>query len=339
MSACVETMFYVGATPWHGEGNKIEGDKKLNISEGITSAGLDWNVSIQPLVTTKRAQELIDYTHGSLPDDYDPPTIEPDVDHNAVVRSNDNRVLGVVGPRYTPLQNIKAFEWFQPFLDAKTCSLHTAGSLYGGKKIWVLAELNNKPTEIVKGDEIAKFIMLSNSHDGTTSVRVGFTPIRVVCANTLAMAHNNNNSKLLRLRHSSQLIKNLDEVRDIMNLANQEFETTAEKYKWLATRHINTKDLIKYVKVILDVDLNKTDTELPTRTQNTINKVVELCLTGRGNNTPQTVGTYWAAYNGVTEYLNHIQGRNVSNRLDTLWFGVNAAKNKKALDLALEMAV
>jgi len=339
MPAVVETMFYVGQVPWHGEGTKIDSAHKLNISEGIKSAGLDWDVSIEPLVTVKQAQYLVDFTHGSLEEDFDPPTVEPNVDHNAVVRSKDNIVLGVVGPRYTPLQNIKAFEWFQPFLDAETCSLHTAGSLYGGKKVWVLAELNKDPLEIVKGDEVSKFIMLSNSHDGTTSVRVGFTPIRIVCANTLAMAHNSKNSKLLRLRHSSQLIKNLDEVRDIMNLANQEFETTAEKYKWLATRHISSADLVKYVKIILDVDTTKPENDLPTRTKNNINKVIDLCIRGKGNSTPQTIGTYWAAYNGVTEYLNHIQGRNVSNRLDTLWFGINATKNKKALDLALEMAV
>ena len=338
MPAVVETMFYVGQTPWHGEGTKIDSTKKLNISEGIINAGLDWDVSLEPLVTVKRAQAAVDYTHGELEKNYDLPTVEADVDSRAVIRNTDNSILGVVGPQYTPLQNLQAFNWFQPFLDAETCSLHTAGSLYNGKKVWVLAELNNDPMEIVKGDEISKFILLSNSHDGSTAVRVGFTPIRVVCANTLAMAHHNSSSKLLRIRHSSQLYKNLNEVREIMNLANQEFETTAEKYKWLATRKINGADLVKYVKILLDVDPNKVNDDLPTRTVNNITRIIDLCLNGMGNKNTPAAGTYWAAYNGISEYLNHKQGRNTSNRLNNLWFGTNLAKNKQALDLAIEMA-
>ena len=120
-------------------------------------------------------------------------------------------MLGVVGPRYTILQNQDAFKWFQPFLEAKEAALHTAGSLRGGSRIWVLAKLNREPLVIAQGDEVEKYLLLSHSHDGSLAVRVGFTPIRVVCQNTLSMAHNADASKLIRFKHTKDIHENLAE--------------------------------------------------------------------------------------------------------------------------------
>ena len=127
------------------------------------------------------------------------------VEHKAVRRKTDGKVLGVVGPKYHVLQNRDAFRWFEPFLAAKEAALNTAGSLAEGSRIWVLAKLNRAPLVIAQGDEIEKFILLSHSHDGRLAVRVGFTPIRVVCANTLALAHKKDASNLIRLKHTKDL--------------------------------------------------------------------------------------------------------------------------------------
>jgi hypothetical protein len=112
MPANVETMFYTGATPWHGLGEKLE--DAPTISEAIEKSGLDWEVGVKDLVTT---------------DGYDVPA-------KATYRKSDDAILGVVGPRYVPLQNKDAFEWFQPFVDSGECSLHTGGSLSGGQKVF-----------------------------------------------------------------------------------------------------------------------------------------------------------------------------------------------------------
>ena len=230
MPANVESMFYTGAEPWHGLGEKLE--EAPTISEAINKSGLDWEVGVKDLVTT---------------DGYDVPA-------KATYRKSDNSILGVVGPRYVPLQNKDAFEWFQPFVDAGECSLHMGGSLSGGQKVWALAQLNRDPSEIVKGDEVQKFILLSNSHDGTTAIRVGYTPIRVVCVNTLAFAHSHKQSNLLRIRHTKSAQTNLDNVRDIMDNINAQFEATAEQFRFLASRDFNQADVRKYVKVLLNVD-------------------------------------------------------------------------------------
>ena len=222
-------------------------------------------------------------------------------------------------------------------IDSGDMRLHTAGSLRGGERVWVLCQLGLENTEIVPNDEIAKFALLSNGHDGKLAVHFGFTPIRVVCANTEAMARSSKASKLIRIRHHRFVKNNVEKLRDIMNLADQEFEATAEQYRFLASKQINAADLHKYVKIVLDVHQQEED-ELSTRTKNIIGKVEEFFLLGKGNDMPGVNGTYWAAYNGVTEYLNYEKGRTNENRMDSLWFGQNGNLSQKALDTAVALA-
>jgi phage/plasmid-like protein (TIGR03299 family) len=240
--------------------------------------------------------------------------------------------MGTVGPKYRILQNSEAFKFFQSWLDTKEIALHTAGSVFDGKKVWVLAQITKDPLmDIVKDDSVAKFLLLSNGHDGTTSVRVGFSPIRVVCANTLRMAHHN--GQLIRLIHSRQLQNNLADIKQTINLINQEFETTAEQYKYLATRHINAADLKKYVKVVLDV--KEDDKDIKTRQANIITDIVNM-MDAPEQQIVGVRGTYWAAYNAINGYFNHKYGRNDNNRLNNMWFGKG---DNFALKTALELAV
>jgi phage/plasmid-like protein (TIGR03299 family) len=312
MPAAVEKMMFVGATPWHGLGNQL--DEAPSIGEAITAAGLDWEVGLKDLQTVD----------GVL------------VSHRATYRKTDGSILGVVGPRYIPLQNQDAFDWFQPFLDAGECNLHTAGSLHSGQKVWVLAQLNRDNSEIVKGDEVCKFILLSNSHDGTTAIRVGYTPIRVVCVNTLAAAHHNKASKLIRIRHTRSSKNNLDNVRDIMDNINAEFEATADQFRFLASKSFHQNDVRLYVKTVLGIE-GTPDGDIKTRTRNIMDEILAL-IEGPKQSAAGVRGTYWAAYNGYNEYLNYNKGRTTDNRLDSLWFGQNANDNLKALNVAMKFA-
>ena len=309
------SMAYFGKTPWHGLGTPLEESDLYDWTSASRKAGLDWTVDLVPLVTADT---------------------QAGVEHKAVRRSTDSKVLGVVGPRYHPLQNSDAFKWFQPFLDAREASLNTAGSLKGGSRVWVLAKLNRDPLVIAEGDEVEKFLLLSHGHDGSLAVRCGFTPVRVVCQNTLSMAHTADASKLIRIKHTRDVLENLANVRAVMDLANSEFEATAEQYRLLARKSINQADLRKYVQRVLKVE---DDLEASTRMKNIIGEIVRLAETGRGNDLPSIRGTYWSAYNGVSEYLTHERGRNADNRMNSLWFGDGAATNRHALEVAVAMAV
>jgi phage/plasmid-like protein (TIGR03299 family) len=312
MPAAVEQMMFVGATPWHGLGNKVDAD--IGVEDAIVAAGLDWEVGLKDLQTV-----------DGVP-----------VSHRATYRKTDGSILGVVGPRYTPLQNKDSFDWFQPFIDAGECGIHTAGSLHSGQKVWVLAQLNRDNSEIVPGDDVSKFILLSNSHDGTTAIRVGYTPIRVVCVNTLAMAHNNKNSQLIRIRHTRSSKNNLEQVRDIMDNINSQFEVTAEQFRFLASKNFNQGDIRRYVKTMLGIE-GTVDGDIKTRTRNIMDEILAL-VEGPKQSATNVRGTWWAAYNGYNEYLNYNKGRTEDNRLDSLWFGANANDNIKALEKAMEFA-
>ena len=312
MAAAIEQMMFVGATPWHGLGNQVDSD--INVADAIVAAGLDWEVGLKDLQTV-----------DGVP-----------VNHRATYRKSDGSILGVVGPRYTPLQNRDSFDWFQPFLDAGECALHTAGSLHSGQKVWVLAQLNRDNSEIVTGDEVSKFILLSNSHDGTTAIRVGYTPIRVVCANTLAWAHSNTNSQLIRIRHTRSSKNNLENVRDIMDNINAGFEATAEQFRFLASKDFNQADIRRYVKTLLGIE-KVVDADIKTRTRNIMDEILAL-VEGPKQAATNVRGTWWAAYNGYNEYLNYNKGRTEDNRIDSLWFGVGANDNMKALKTAMDFA-
>lgn len=313
MPALVEKMVHFGEMPWHGESEALVGNETTE--EVMKKAGLDWSVSTEPLYRSNGEQ----------------------VQAQASIRSSDGSVLGVVGPRWTPLQNADAFKVFEPLVESGDMAWHTAGSLRNGQRVWVLCQLNLSNSVIAEGDEISKFALLSNGHDGLLAVHFGFTPIRVVCANTEALARECEASKLIRVRHHRFVKENVEKLRDIMNIANQEFEATCDQYRFLASRAINSDDLKKYVKIVFNQN-TKEEEDISTRSQNILTSVEKLFEDGKGNNLPGVQGTYWAAYNAVTEYLNYEKGRSVQNRLDSLWFGQNAVQSRKALETAVIMA-
>jgi phage/plasmid-like protein (TIGR03299 family) len=318
----IESIAYQGATPWHGLGVKVDEAVGLDYRRFIEAAGLNWAVERVAVVTQDKQEETNGYA--------------------AIRRVTDSKVLGVVGPKYVPLQNEQAFEWFEPFLVTGQAQLHTAGSLRGGSRVWVLAKLQGDPLVIKGNDTVEKFLLLAHAHDGSLAIRVGFTPIRVVCANTLAIAKNNKASQLIRVRHTKSTGDSLLAVRDTIDAINAEFAATAEQYRLLASKDINQNDVHKYIKLVFDIEEKKNEKtdelELTHQAEKLIEDVKERIEAGIGNDVAGVRGTFWAAYNGVTEYLSYSRGRSQDNRLNSLWFGEGADLNQKALDTAVELA-
>jgi phage/plasmid-like protein (TIGR03299 family) len=167
-----DSMFSVRETPWHGLGVVLD-QPPATIAEAIDLSGLDWRVEKEPIAVDRGDAAASDFTI---------PRCEEIPGYYATVRQDTRQVLGIVGPRYTVLQNSSAFEFVDQLLGS---SLHfeTAGSLHGGRRVWVLATL---PDHIeVGGDAVRPLVLLSNSHDGSTGIVAATTPVRVCCANTL----------------------------------------------------------------------------------------------------------------------------------------------------------
>jgi phage/plasmid-like protein (TIGR03299 family) len=308
---------YVGDTPWHGLGVAIPEGKKLSIEEAIVAAGLDWEVELQNVYT-----EDDKGVRQAIPEQY------------VTYRKISKTVLGMVGKGYRPLQNIEAFRWFQPFLDSGEATLETAGSLKKGSRVWVLARIRRDPMVVGKEDAMKHYVLLSNSHDGSLAVRVGFTPIRVVCHNTLCLAHESKASNLLRVKHTLRVLENLEEIREVIDLAQREFAATVEQFRRLASRQINTTDLVKYVRIVFGLK-EKARTPAQEKQEKIVPSVLRLFEVGRGS---QVAGSnYWGAYNAVNEYLNYFRGKTQDNTLNSLWYGKGGEINKTALQVAMKM--
>lgn len=298
MAHDVESMMYVGKTPWHGLGVPVPEGSRLSIEEAIVAAGLNWGVELRHLFTEGQKNE-----HLCVIGSY------------VTCRTSDNKVLGIVGRDYEPLQNIDAFKWFQPFLESREATIETAGRLKGGSRIWVLAKIRRDPMSVGQEDILEHYILLSSSHDGSLAVRIGFTPIRVVCNNTLSLAHESKASRLLRAKHIKGVLETLEDIRDTINLAQQEFVATVDQYKRLASKQVNSTELVKYVRLVFCLK-ERERTPAQQKQEKIVPSVVRLFEYGRGSR--MAGKTYWGAYNAVNEYLNYFRGETQDNTLSSL---------------------
>lgn len=313
-----ENMLYSGETPWHGLGKNISGETCYNITECIEIAGMNRPVGLKKLFAENGVDNDGNPIYQPIPERY-------------TFDELSGALFGCVGPRYVPLQNIEAFQWFQPWLDTREVSIHTAGLLYNGEKLWVQAKIEVDAQEVRAGDNVECYVMLSNSHDGTTAIRVGLTPQRIVCKNTLTMAIKSDVSKLIRVKHTSKAKQNIDNIRESIDLVRRDFFASIELYRKLSNKAINQADLRKYVRFFFDIPDTMIENNIPKRTMNQMLKVYqryefELSVAG---------ATWWNAWNSCNWFLNHEYGRSAENRLDSLWFGVNSGVDKVMLDLAL----
>ena len=224
MAALVESMFYTRVTPWHGMGIRVEDSPTSK--DAIRLAGLEWKVE-------QKEMFLADGT--KVPDAF------------ANVRDDNNKVLGIVGNRYSIVQNTEAFS-FTDSLVGEGCQYETAGSLREGKQIWLLAHL---PEAIqIAGDDVMPYLCFTNTHDGTGSVRVFTTGIRVVCNNTLSQALSTA-KRTWSVRHTGNIEDKLAEATETLNLANTYMAELKKECEELALKPINNDKVIEFIKFVV----------------------------------------------------------------------------------------
>lgn len=308
-----ESGFFARQPAWHRLGVVLPEAPRLE--DAITLAGLDWQVTTAPLYTV------------------DADEVET---HRVVIRESDKKILGVVGTGYRPLQNAKAFSFFEPFLDSGACSLEAAGSLREGKRIWVLARLEAAEAEVVGGDTVRGYFLLSNAHDGSQAVRAQFTSVRVVCMNTLTLADRRAKKGFedsLRVRHTANVEEGLRSVQGTIDMAHRTFSATLSDFQRMAARPIGVEGLSKYVTETLDVPE-------PLHRSGKMPRAWEAILSayyhGPGAEKKGVFGTYWGAYNAVTHWVDHTRGTSGEDqRLDSAWFGSGSRIKRRAFELAV----
>jgi phage/plasmid-like protein (TIGR03299 family) len=306
-------MMYVGETPWHKLGQKL--NNPATSEEAIVAAGLDYQVEKRALYINPSSGNVREVPN-----------------HFATVRMDTMTPLGVVGARYTPIQNRDAFRFFDALVGEGEAIYHTAGVLGKGEQIWIMAKL---PGYIKVGgnDIVDKYLLLTNSHDGSSVVRAKLTPIRVVCNNTLSAALAKDGNQEVRIRHTANAVLQLEQAHKLLGLSNDLYAQLETIFNQMKRKTFLTPDLKRYVEMLVP-DNKEADSN--TRTELVRNKIYELHETGKG--AELAYGTAWGAYNAVTEYTDHVMGSRDSNKaLKSMWFGGGEALKHRAFSLAMQM--
>lgn len=231
MSANVETMFSVREKPWHGLGTIVL--EAPASADALRLAGLDWNVVQEPVCT--ETGELIE-------------------GYKANIRDKDRRVLGVVSDRYKVVQNTDAFSFTDELL-GKGVRYETAGSLQEGRKVWLLARL---PREyIIAGERISPYLVFSNTHDGSGSVKVAVTPVRVVCNNTLNLALDTA-KRSFSMIHTGNIQDKIQEAKDTLFMAEEYMDCLGIEFERLRRQKMTDGQVEEYIELLLPMEKEPT---------------------------------------------------------------------------------
>ena len=303
-------MAYTGDVPWHGLGTKVPAD--LTPEQMLDAAGLNWEVE-------------------KIPAFADINGIQTPIGQSALVRKSDHKMLDVVSDDWNPVQNQIAFEFFDEYVRAGDMEMNTAGSLKGGQIVWGLAKIKES-FELFGGDQIDAYLLFSNFHKYGFSTDVRFTPIRVVCNNTLTLSLNSKVERMVKISHRKQF--NPGNVKEMLGIATDKLTKYKEMAAFLGSKKAKGEDIVEYFCRVFPVsgsNENKTK-EISKNAQ----IAIDILHTQPGAEYAQ--GTWWQTFNSVTYLTDHLAGRSVDSRLTSSWYGSNKNLKTKALELAVEMA-
>jgi phage/plasmid-like protein (TIGR03299 family) len=278
-------MFSVREVPWHELGAVLE-RPPASIADAIEASGLGWRVAKEPLTVDRSNDPLA----GETP-------YEPFDGWYATVRQDTREVLGIVGERYEVVQNHEAFAFLDQLIGS---SLHfeTAGSLSSGRQVWVLTTL---PDHLdVGGDTVSRYVLLQNSHDGSTAVTVATTPIRVVCRNTLTWALHEARQKFT-LRHTETVKHRVQEARRVLDISIDYYK----QFKAIGDRLASERCTERQLRAALDelYPLGRTDYASSRARRSREQRratIIELFL--HGDTQGNAPASKWAAVNAIVEY-------------------------------------
>jgi phage/plasmid-like protein (TIGR03299 family) len=318
-------MAYVGETPWHGLGNRVP--EGITPREMMIAAGLDWKV------------EKLDVFYQDAKGNY-----VKAGKNQALVRSSDGRFLDVVSDNWNPVQNELAFDFFNEYAKAGSMSIHTAGSLKDGKIIWALAKVGESFSLFKGRDEVESYLLLSNPHQFGRGVDIRFTPIRVVCNNTLSMSLSEKSSLGISLNHSKEFT--VERAKDALAEAHSKLDKYREAAEFLSRKRFTQDTLFEYFnrvfpksgyKVGLPFDqLMASLKDEKKKYSANAEEAMSQIHTQPGAEFGE--GSWWAAYNTVTFMTNHIIGHKPDTRMQSVWYGANKDRNIDALGMAIEYA-
>jgi phage/plasmid-like protein (TIGR03299 family) len=314
-------VFVAGAPPWHGLGRIVA--EAVRSDEALQLAGLDWLVRQQPLFT-------------SGPDG----STREIATHRVNVRDDSGAVLGVVSRRYQPIQNHEAFAFADAVVGQKLARYETAGALRGGQRVWMLLRLP-EPLRAGPDDQLDPFLLLYNTHDGSSALRAVLTTVRVVCQNTLNLALRGRAGEGVTIRHRGELAGRVEQARATLALASRRLQRFGSEVERMVRTPMTTSAMRAYFGLVVRPPPSDAD-ERAYESRQRVLEQLEANLERPTNTLPGMRGSLWAAVNAATELADHqrrYRGRSEQqrreHRLDSVWFGDAARLKRLAWDAAL----
>ena len=329
MAHLMQSMAYVGETPWHSLGNALPSRQSIDV--WAEKAGMDWKICETPV-------RFMAGEAGGLG------VIQTFEDQKVLYRSDTKTALSVVGGRYQVVQPKEVLEFYRDLTEVSGFELETAGVLKEGRKFWALAK-TGKSTALKGSDVVNGYLLLATSCDGTLATTATPTTIRVVCHNTLTIALNGATSAI-RVPHSTSF--DAQAVKKQLGVAVSNWDSFMYRMKTLAERKVKTHEAMNYfLKVICQPSgmdsyhghQGHLDPAAKLVNERALKKVQALYDgQGRGAELTSAQGTAWGLLNAVTEFVDHERrARSQEYRLDSAWFGQGANLKQRALDQALQL--
>jgi phage/plasmid-like protein (TIGR03299 family) len=321
-----KAMFYVrkDGVPWHKLGRAVEG--ALTAKEAIVEAGLDFEIDKSDV-----------FTGGTIIEGYKAV--------NRVDKDGKRTVLSIMGEDYFAESPREAFAFFDGVVASGDAKFTTAGAIGKGERIWIQAEVSKCEIRIEGTDDLTKpFLLLVDSYNGANSRRMLFSPVRVVCENTVNAALRQGAGTGVSIRHTKNAAEAIMEARRNLGIALKYFDSFRTLSNGLAKKQVNAAGLKTFLETLVPTPKGKdgADKTKGTRIEGVRGQITQLFEKGRGNDAPKIKGSYWALYNGVTEFVDYYRGTRgendaarESNRLESVWFGSGARMKEEAFDLAL----
>ena len=321
MSHEIDTMAWVDEKPWHGLGRKVSND--LTPEQMMKAAGVDWEVHEVP--------SYVSYNNDNIP-----------TGQKVLIRSDTGTLLSNVSQDWHTVQNEEAFSFFNEYVRTGGMDMETAGSLKGGQIVWVLAKVNES-FEVFGEDRVDAYLLFSSLHKYGHSIDIRFTPIRVVCNNTLTLSLRTVSKNAVRINHKTEFDAN--QVKITLGIARTKLAEYKEAAEFLGSKMFNKNTLEEYFKevfpymgrhkgvegvgVVQKKDAKKT-------ISNNAKRCLELVETQPG--AEFAPGSWWQAFNAVTYNTDHVQGIDRAKRLHSQWYGANQRKKVGAFSKVMKYA-
>ncbi len=287
-------------SPWHTMG--VELDSPATAKEAMEAAKLDYTVISRPI------KEILVVKNNDW----------------TTMRTDKDQVLGIVGESYEPIQNIDAFKFFDALVTESEAIYETAGLLGRGERIWMLAKLPGF-IKVHGKDIVYKYLLLTNSHDDTSHVRVKVVPIRLACNNTLSAALKGEGEFHIDYK------EDLKRVHTLLEETNSLFAQVDNIFNKMSVTKITENQMRDYVDKLFPLE-----EEDPLHAGEIRQNILKLYETGLGSDLAR--GTLWGAFNSVTEYTDHLMpNEDPDSRLHSIWFGRGEQLKQKAFQLAENM--